>query len=470
MLRTHTCGELTEKNVKGESTLCGWVGSRRDHGKIIFIDIRDRYGLTQLVLTPKPSPEVYAKAKQLKNEDVIKVKGEVNYRPKGTVNPKITTGYVELFVQDLEIFSASKELPFPVEDEIEASEEIRLLHRYLDLRRNPMLNKFILRNKLNYKFREFMDKNGFLEVETPFLTKSTPEGARDFLVPSRLNLNKFYALPQSPQLFKQILMIAGFDKYYQIVRCFRDEDLRKDRQPEFTQLDIEASFIEEKDIFRMTEEMFKFVFREALSLDLKTPFPRITYKEAMEKYSSDKPDLGEGDFRFLWVYDFPLFGYNDEEKKWQPNHHPFTSPNREDLEFLGKDPAKVRARAYDLVLNGVEIASGSIRINSLDLQKKIFSLIGISEKEAEDKFSFLLRAFEYGVPPHGGIAFGLDRLYAIISGLESIREIIAFPKTQKGVCSLTGAPSYVEKQQLNELSINLIEKDTEEESQGARRE
>jgi len=458
MLRTHTCGQLNENYIGEEVILCGWVGARRDHGKIIFIDIRDRYGITQLVFLPS-FKEAYKLAKELKNEDVIRVKGKVNRRPKGTENPKISTGNVEICVENLEILSKADDLPFSVEDEINVSEEIRLYHRYLDLRRRTLLEKFILRNQFNYKFREYLHKQGFLEIETPYLTKSTPEGARDFLVPSRLNQGKFYALPQSPQLFKQILMVAGFDKYYQIVRCFRDEDLRRDRQPEFTQLDIELSFVEEEDIYSLVENMLKFVFEEVLNIKLKIPFPRIRYKEAMEKYGTDKPDIGEGEFRFLWVYEFPLFEYNEEEKRWQSQHHPFTAPYTSDIELLDEDLKKVRARAYDLVLNGVEVASGSIRIHSPDLQKKIFSLIGISEEEVEERFGFLLRAFRFGAPPHGGIAFGLDRLYAIITKSESIREVISFPKTQKGICMLTEAPSWVDNNQLEELGIKVKEEE-----------
>ncbi len=457
MLRSCTCAQLSEKDVDKTVTLCGWVGARRDHGKIIFIDIRDRYGITQLVFSPKPFEDAYSKAKGLKNEDVIKIKGKVQRRPRGTENPNLPTGEVEVFVEELEILSSSDPLPFPVEDNIDVSEEVRLYHRYLDLRRPSLLKKFVLRSEFNYKFREYLHKNGFIEVETPFLTKSTPEGARDFLVPSRLNVGRFYALPQSPQLFKQILMVAGFDRYYQIVRCFRDEDLRKDRQPEFTQLDLELSFVEEQDIYQIVEEMFRFVFKEVLGIELKIPFARITYKEAQERFSTDKPDFGEGEFRFVWVYDFPLFEYNEEEKRWDPLHHPFTAPHPEDIPLLDKDPSTVRARAYDLVLNGVELGSGSIRINSPDLQSKIFSLIGISSEEAKERFDFLLRAFQFGVPPHGGIAFGLDRLYALVTGSESIREVIAFPKTQKGICMLTSAPSLVEGNQLKELNIKVCE-------------
>lgn len=457
MLRTNTCGELKESNVGQEVVLCGWVGSRRDHGKLIFIDIRDRYGITQVTFLPKPNTETYEKAKKLKNEDVIKVKGEVNLRPKKTENPKIPTGFVELCAKELVILSSAAELPFNIEENIEIGEEVRLTHRYLDLRRKKTYEKLILRHKLNQSFRGFLNNKGFLEIETPFLTKSTPEGARDYLVPCRLQPNKFYALPQSPQLFKQILMAGGLDKYYQIARCFRDEDLRKDRQPEFTQLDIEMSFLEEEDILNLTEEMFVQIFSEALGVTLKKPFLRISYKEAMEKYASDKPDIGDGDYRFLWVIDFPLFEYDDLEKRWQPCHHPFTAPKEEDLLWLDKDLSKIRACSYDLVLNGAEIASGSIRIHDINMQKKIFQILNMSEKEIEDKFGFLLRAFSYGVPPHGGIAFGLDRLYAIISGSDSIRDVIAFPKTQRGICPLSDAPTSVSGKQLKELYLKLIE-------------
>lgn len=460
MLRTHTCGELTQGDVNKEVTLCGWVASRRDHGKLIFIDIRDRYGLTQIVFLPKPNAATYEQAKALRSEDVIKIKGTVNARPKNTENPKLATGLVEVLAKDLEIINPSLDLPFLIDDSIEIGEEVKLYHRYLDLRRKKSLEKILLRHKFNQAIRDFLNSEGFLEVETPFLTKSTPEGARDFLVPSRLNPNKFYALPQSPQLFKQILMVAGLDKYYQIVRCFRDEDLRKDRQPEFTQLDIEMSFIDEEDIILLMERFIAQVFKSVLLKEIKIPFPRISFKEATTRYGSDKPDLGgQEQFRFCWVVDFPLFEYNDEEKRWQACHHPFTSPKPEDTPLLDKDLAQVKARAYDLILNGQEIAGGSIRIHSPALQAKIFSILGISNEDAEKKFGFLLRAFKYGAPVHGGIAFGLDRLYAIISGSESIRDVIAFPKTQKGVCPLSDAPSQVEEKQLKEVFIKLVEEE-----------
>ena len=461
MLRTHTCGDIRKEDIGKEVILCGWVDSRRDHGKLIFIDVRDRYGLTQVIFLPKPNIETYEKAKKLRNEDVVRIKGEVNARPTKTENPKIPTGFVEVCVKDLEILSPAEDLPFNVEDNMDPGEDVRLTHRYLDLRRKKVFEKFILRHKLNQGFREFLNDKGFLEIETPFLTKSTPEGARDYLVPSRLQPNKFYALPQSPQLFKQILMVGGLDRYYQIVRCFRDEDLRKDRQPEFTQLDMEMSFVDEEDIIGIVEEMVVSVFSKALGKDIKAPFLRIPHKEAMQKYGTDKPDIGSGDFRFLWVVDFPLFEYNDLERDWQPSHHPFTAPRQEDIQWLDKDLSKVRSRSYDLVLNGEEIGSGSVRIHNLDLQKKIFQILKISEEKAEEKFGFLLRAFKYGAPVHAGAAFGLDRLCAIISGSESIRDVIAFPKTQRGVCPLSDAPTPVDDKQLKELYLRLVEENNE---------
>lgn len=459
MLRTHTCGQLRDTDINSKVTLCGWVASRRDHGKLIFIDVRDRYGLTQVVFLPKPHKETYEQAKKLRSEDVVKITGTVNLRPKGTENSKIPTGLVEMLGEELTILNASDDLPFVIDDNVDIGEEVRLEYRYLDLRRTKMLNNLVLRHKLNQAFRNFLNSRDFIEVETPFLTKSTPEGARDYLVPSRLNPNKFYALPQSPQLFKQLLMVGGIDKYYQVVRCFRDEDLRKDRQPEFTQLDIEMSFIDQEDVISLVESAVSYVFKEALGIEIKTPFLRISHKEAMEKHNSDKPDIGEGEYRFLWVVDFPSFEYNDEEKRWQACHHPFTSPKDEDIELLEKDPGKVRAKAYDLILNGQEIAGGSVRIHSSVLQSKIFEILGITSEDAQKKFGFLLKAFKFGAPPHGGVAFGLDRLYAIITKSESIRDVIAFPKTQKGGCPLSDAPSGVEEKQLKELYIKLVEAD-----------
>jgi len=458
MLRTHTCGELTKKDKDLGVVLCGWVSSRRDHGKIIFIDLRDRFGITQVVFVKSESSLAYKEAEKLRNEDVVRVKGRVFLRPKGTENPKIATGEIEVLAKELEILNSAEELPFLIEDKIEASEEVRLSFRFLDLRRKPLMENLKLRHRITQAMRTYLNSLDFLEIETPFLTKSTPEGARDFLVPSRLNPGWFYALPQSPQLFKQIFMISGLDRYYQIVRCFRDEDLRKDRQPEFTQLDLEMSFIEEEDIYSLIEGLFSYVFKEVLRIKLDVPFPKLTYKEAQEKFSTDKPDLEtDKPFRFLWIKDFPLFKYNQEEARWDSEHHPFTAPLEEDLELLDKDPSKVRARAYDLVLNGQEIGSGSIRIHRPQLQKKIFEILNIEESQIQEKFGFLIKALSYGAPPHGGFALGLDRFLAIITNSESIREVIAFPKTQKGVCLLTGAPTKVSPKQLKELNIKIIE-------------
>lgn len=451
MKRTHTCGELTAKNIDEQVTLMGWVHKRRDHGKIIFVDIRDRCGITQVVFFKNK------KAEELRSEYVIAVKGKVQRRPGGTENTKIPTGEVEIGAEELEIVNPSQTPPFELDEMSDVSEEVRLKYRYIDLRRPEVQKGIFLRHRVCKSMRDFLDKNGFIEVETPMLTKSTPEGARDFLVPSRMNKGKFFALPQSPQLFKQLLMVSGFDKYFQIVKCFRDEDLRADRQPEFTQLDMEMSFIDEGDIFDITEGMLFYVFKEALGKELKIPFPRMTYKEAMEKHKTDKPDLRKGDqgFEFLWVLDFPLFKYNEEERRWDMEHHPFTSPVAEDIDLIESLPDRVRSKAYDLVVNGVELASGSIRIHKRDLQEKIFERIGLDAAHARERFGFLLEAFNYGAPPHGGIAFGLDRLLALMCGVESIREVIAFPKTQKASCPMTDAPSSVDERQLRELGIRI---------------
>jgi len=459
MLRSHTCGELTAQDIGKSVVLCGWVASRRDHGKLIFIDLRDRCGITQAVFLPKQAPEAYKLAETLRSEFVIKVEGVVNKRPAGTDNPKLPTGAVEIAAEKLEVLNSSNALPFEIEDKTEISEEVRLKYRYLDLRKRKGLENLALRHKVYKIIRALMDGEGFIECETPILTKSTPEGARDYLVPSRLNPAKFFALPQSPQLFKQILMVAGIEKYYQIAKCFRDEDLRADRQPEFTQLDLEMSFVEEEDILKVTEQIVKAIFKGVKNIDLGSPFPRITYAQAQEKYRCDKPDLRKetgSEFAFCWVVDFPLLKYNREEKRWESEHHPFTAPSNEDLALLDSSPEKVRARSYDLVLNGMEIGSGSIRIHRRDLQNKIFGIIGISSDEAKKRFGFLLEAFEFGAPPHGGIALGLDRLLATLAGEESIREVIAFPKTQKAFCPLTGAPSEVEEKQLKELNIGIV--------------
>ncbi|MFH1441935.1 MAG: aspartate--tRNA ligase [Candidatus Omnitrophota bacterium] len=461
MLRTHNCGQLNLNNEGQEVILCGWVATRRDHGKLIFIDIRDRSGMAQVVFLPKDCPEAYKKAQDLRSEFVIRVKGKVNKRPGNTVNAKLSTGEIEILACDLEILNPSLTPPFEIEGEAEITEEMRLKYRYLDLRRKKVLNNFILRHRVYEIIRSFLNSRDFIDCETPILTKSTPEGARDYLVPSRVNAGQFFALPQSPQLFKQILMVAGIEKYYQIAKCFRDEDLRADRQPEFTQLDMEMSFVNEEDIFTVIEELMREIFLSAKGIELKIPFKRMPYEEAMKNYSNDKPDLRKElgcDYAFVWVTDFPLFKYNNEEKRWESEHHPFTSPRKEDIELLEKSPEKVMSRSYDLVLNGIEIGSGSIRIHEQKLQERIFNVIGISLEEAIRRFGFLLEAFQYGAPPHGGFAFGLDRLLAVLAAELSIREVIAFPKTSQAACLLTGAPSDVDEKQLKELNISIKKK------------
>jgi len=461
MLRTHTCGELSAQDAGKEVTLCGWVATRRDHGKLIFIDLRDRYGLTQVTFIPKEVGESYKIAQELRAEFVVKIIGIVNKRPANNVNPALATGEIEVLAKNVEILNASLTPPFEISDNLNITEEVRLKYRYLDLRRKKVLNNFMLRHNLYKVIRAYLDKKGFLDCETPILTKSTPEGARDYLVPSRVTPGEFFALPQSPQLFKQILMVSGIDKYYQIAKCFRDEDLRADRQPEFTQLDLEMSFPDEEDIFFLIEELMQLIFKELKKIEIKTPFPRISYIEAQEKYKTDKPDLRKelnSEFAFLWIKDFPLFKFNDEEKRWESEHHPFTAPVQEDLENLESSPEKVKSRSYDLVLNGIELGSGSIRIHDQKLQERIFRMIGINEEEAAKRFGFLLEAFSYGAPPHGGFAFGIDRLLALIAGEPSIREVITFPKTSAAFCPLTCAPSQVDEKQLRELGISIRKK------------
>lgn len=460
MLRTHTCGQLRKEHANQEVTLCGWVAARRDHGKLIFIDVRDRYGLTQVVFVPSVSKEAHEVAQKLGPEFVVKLTGKVNVRPDRMVNKDLPTGEIELTATGLEILNPSLVPVFEVNDQTEITEELRLTYRYLDIRRGKVLDALQVRHKLCMAIHNSLSEEGFLHVETPVLTKSTPEGARDFLVPSRMNVGKFFALPQSPQLFKQMLMVSGVDRYYQIVKCFRDEDLRADRQPEFTQLDMEMSFVNEEDIFSLTERMYQKILKEVKGIDVQIPFPRMTHAEAKAKYNSDKPDIrqdktNKNEFAFVWIVDFPMFKYNDEEKRWESEHHPFTSLKEEDAHLLDDKSqlAKIRARSYDLVLNGNEIGSGSIRIHKKDMQKKIFDIIGFSEEEAQKRFGFLLQAFEYGAPPHAGVAYGIDRLTAILMGYDSIRDVIAFPKTQKGSCLITDAPSEVDKKQLQELGV-----------------
>ncbi len=580
--RTHLCGVLNKENLNGRVTLAGWIKGYRDHGGLIFVDLGDKSGAVQLVFNPEIEKEVHSKACSLREGWVIAIEGKVNARPLDSVNPNLKTGEIEVIVEKMDILNVSRNLPFPIENEIQVSEEVRLKYRYLDLRREKMQKNFLLRYRVIKLIRDFLDKKGFIEVETPFLARSTPEGARDYLVPSRLNPGDFYALTQSPQLFKQMLMVGGFDRYFQIVRCFRDEDLRANRQPEFTQLDIELSFIEEEDVYNLIEEMFAYMFKKILGISLKPPFLRLKYEEAMKRFGSDKPDIrfslelkdittihgiqkfkifqkviekggqvkgikvpegaslsrkdleeltelviswgakglswifihkeiksplnkflsketiekmleemkaGEGDalfivadkkevvaevlgnlrlylakkfnlisreYKLLWVVDFPLFKY-DAEGNLTSSHHPFTSPREEDLSLLREVPEKVRARHYDLVLNGEEVGGGSIRIHRPGIQEKVFNVLGIDSLEAREKFGFLLEALSFGAPPHGGIALGLDRLVMMLIGEESIREIIAFPKTQKGICLLTQAPSSVSEEQLKELHLKILE-------------
>ncbi|VAX25496.1 Aspartyl-tRNA synthetase @ Aspartyl-tRNA(Asn) synthetase [hydrothermal vent metagenome] len=579
--RTHTCGDLRASHIGRSVTLVGWVHKRRDHGGLVFIDLRDRYGVTQVALNPEIDQAAHELAHSVRAEYVLRVTGKVSSRPEGTTNPKLPTGEVEIYADKTEILNPSKTPPFVLDENDTPSESIRLKHRYLEIRRGPLLNNLTLRHKASMIMRNYLDSHGFLEVETPSLTRSTPEGARDFLVPSRLSQGHFYALPQSPQLFKQLLMVAGVDRYFQIVRCFRDEDLRADRQPEFTQIDMELSFVNEEDIRNICEGMLSELFDKTMGVKLKTPFPTITYHDAMNRFGSDKPDVRfgmeladvselagksefkvftgavkkggtvrimavpgcagysrkdldnlteeakihgakglawikitdegfvspitkfftpetleefksasgakEGDlmifvadkhkvafdtlgalrvslgkklnlmddseYNFVWVTDFPLVEYDEEAKRYVALHHPFTSPREEDVHYFDTDPLKILSRSYDLALNGVEIGGGSIRIHKRDVQNKMFNALGIGEEEAKEKFGFLLEALEYGAPPHGGIAFGLDRLIAILTKSESIRDVIAFPKTQKGVCLLTDAPSEVDSKQMRELGL-----------------
>lgn len=459
MLRTHTCGELTEKDIGKSVKLCGWADTIREHGKIIFLDLRDRYGKTQTVAIEK-NKEVFDAVKQLTKESSIMVEGKVGQRPKGTENKDLPTGRVEVKIEKIEIFNQSPKLPFELYEK-NVSEDLRLKYRFLDLRTDELQRSLYLRHKIIDSFRGFFDKEGFMEIETPLLAKSTPEGARDYIVPSRVQAGKFYALPQSPQLFKQLLMVSGYDRYFQIARCLRDEDLRADRQPEFTQLDAEMSFVDEEDVFKVVEQSIKHVLKEVLKVDLKAPFKRMTYAEVMKKHNSDKPDLRNelGEYAFLWVTDFPMFEYSKEDERIVAAHHPFCMPK--DLNFE-KNPLKVNGKTYDLVLNGVEILSGSIRVHKPEIQRKIFKVLSMDEQEMEKKFGFLLNAFSYGAPPHGGFAIGLDRFIQILVKAPSIREVIAFPKNKEAKDVMLDAPSDLGDKQLKEVHISVLEKSGKE--------
>jgi aspartyl-tRNA synthetase len=433
----------------------GWIDALREHGKITFLELRDITGTVQTVVTAK-DVENFTKARSLSKESCVRIKGMVNKRPEGTENKGSPAGSVEIKIEELEILNRCPMLPFDLENK-DTSEEVRLKYRYLDLRRPEMQKMLILRSKIVRIIREALYEEGFNEFETPILAKSTPEGARDYVVPSRTQPGKFFALPQSPQLFKQLLMVAGFEKYFQIARCMRDEDLRSDRQPEFTQLDIEMSFITQEDIIKLTEKMLKKIWKEILNVDIKTPFQRISYDESMKKYGIDRPDLRKNkndskEFAFCWVLDFPAFEYSKEDKKYVAIHHPFTHP---EMTSFNKDPQTAKAIAYDIVLNGTEIGGGSIRIHEEDIQAKVFEILGISPEEQREKFGFLLDALKFGAPPHGGIAWGLDRLIQIITGAESIREVIAFPKNKEAKDLMLDAPSPLSDRQLKDVHIKL---------------
>jgi len=453
-------------NKLGEEILLkGWVNVRRDMGKIIFIDLRDATGLIQVVFASKDK-ELMALADKLRSEFVVAVIGIVRARPEKMINPKLATGKVEVEAKKLEILNEAKTLPFEIDKDTRAvSEELRMKYRYLDLRSERMKKNIILRSQMLGEIRKFLRERDFVEIETPYITKGTPEGAREYIIPSRLHAGKFYVLPQSPQQFKQLLMVAGFEKYFQIARCFRDEDQRGDRQPEFTQIDIEMSFVEQEDVIKLTEEMMIYLAKTVVPEKkiTKVPFPVLTYNEAIKKYKTDKPDLRKdkndpNELAFCWVVDFPLFEWSEAEKKLVSSHHPFTMPHKEDIDDIDEHPLDVRAYAYDIVLNGYEVGGGSIRVHDRNLQAKIFRILGISKDDMEKRFGHMLEAFSYGAPPHGGIAPGLDRLAMIFAGEPNIREVIAFPKTSDARDLMMGAPSELPEEQLKEAHIKVVEK------------
>lgn len=461
MLEQRTYIKDAPSKIGQKIKLYGWVHIRRDHGKLIFIDLRDATGIIQAVFIPS-NKEAHEIASTLRSEWVVEFEGQINERPEKLKNPNIATGGVEMLAEKIVILNESKTPPFEIAVESEVSEEARLKYRYLDLRREKMKKNIELRHKMTRFFRDWLSDNGFLEIETPMLTKGTPEGAREFIVPSRQHQGKFYVLPQSPQQFKQLLMVAGMEKYFQIARCFRDEDQRGDRQPEFTQIDLEMSFVDENDVMNLIE---KSVIDMAAKLFpdkkiQKNPFPRISYQESMEKYGNDKPDLRENkedsnELAFAWIVDFPMFEYSKTDKKLDAAHHPFIHPKNSDIELLDKNPEKAKAEAYDLVLNGYEIGGGSIRIHKADLQNKIFQILGLSDEQIQDRFGHMLEAFSYGTPPHGGFAFGFDRLVMLLSGEPNIREVIPFPKTGDAKDLMMNAPSEIPDEQLKELGIKI---------------
>ncbi|PIZ57462.1 aspartate--tRNA ligase [bacterium (Candidatus Torokbacteria) CG_4_10_14_0_2_um_filter_35_8] len=460
--KSHYCGLLTEKNAGEEIIIAGWVHNRRDHGKLIFFDLRDKEGIVQVIVNPKTAKDAHRQAKKVRQECVLQIEGIVKKRAKGLENKDLETGKVEVEAKSLKILAKSEPLPFSITSAgYSIDENVRLKYRYLDLRRRRLLKNLIFRHKFLNFIRKFLTEKGFIEVETPILTKPTPEGARDFLVPSRLQPGNFYALPQSPQQYKQLLMISGIEKYFQIARCFRDEDLRADRQLEFTQIDMEMSFVEQDDVLNIVEEMVIAVVEAITNKKIqKKPFPRLSYEEAISRYNSDKPDLrknknNKNTLAFAWITDFPMFEWNEEEKKWDAMHHPFTMPKKDDLQYLESDPKKVKADAYDLVCNGFEVAGGSVRITDSDLQEKILGILGIKKEKAQEKFGHLLEAYKYGGPPHAGIAPGVDRICAILSNENNIREVIPFPVNSAGETSIMDAPSPADKKQLFELHLRV---------------